>query len=124
MRQLWCMVGMLAALQFHMGVAFAEVPAREPLVYYQILYLSFLTRSVCGDDIRDWPDNLHAIREILRRELGYGDQDLSAVEAKANDLRLTIPCNSEASRDLLAVTVGEPHVALAWFRSLKRVRNP
>jgi hypothetical protein len=124
MRRLWCLIGVLATLQYHTGATFAGMPPREPLVYYQLLFLSFLTRSACGDDIHGWPDDLQAIREILKKELGYSDQKVTAVEAKANELRLAVPCDSDASRDLLDVTMDEPHVALRWFRAQKTLRNP
>lgn len=124
MRRFWCLLCLLALLPFPVGAAFAGTPAREPLVYYQLLYLSFLTRSACGDDIQGWPDNLRSIREILSRDLGYSDQALSAIEKRANDLRLSVPCDSEAKRDLIDVTMGETQVALSWFRTLKTARNP
>ena len=123
MRRRWCLVGVLAALLVAAGKAPAEVPSREPLVYYQLLVLSFLTRATCGSDIEGWPDGLHSIREILKKDLGHTDGELSAIEARANEMRLDVPCNSEASRDLFDVTTGEPRVALTWFKALT-TRNP
>jgi hypothetical protein len=124
MRRLWCLIGVLATLQFHSGEVLAQARARDPLVYYQLLYLSFLTRSACGDDVHGWWDDLHAIREILMSDLGHNDQDLSAIESRAGDLQQTIPCSGETRRDLLAVTMGEPQRALGWFKTLKTARNP
>jgi hypothetical protein len=121
---MWCLIGVMAALLLAVGDVRAEVPPREPLVYYQLLVLSFLTRATCGSDIQGWPDGLHAIREILKKDLGHTDRELSAIEAKANEMRLGVPCNSEASRDLFEVTMHEPQVALIWFKALTTARNP
>lgn len=107
-----------------MAVADAQTPMRDPLVYYQVLYLSFLERSACGDDIHGWLDGLRLLRGMLVADLGRGERDVAAVEARAADLQRGVPCESDTRRDLLAVTADEPQRALSWFRALKPVRTP
>lgn len=104
--------------------AFAQTQVRDPLVYYQILYLSFLERSACGDDVRGWLETIRTIRAILIADAGRSDRDVAAVESRAADLQRGVPCDSDTRRDLLSVTADEPQRALIWFRTLKTARNP
>ncbi|PKU24445.1 hypothetical protein CWS72_11395 [Telmatospirillum siberiense] len=118
------MVVALAAFRFFAVGATAQAQVNDPLIYYQVLYLSFLERTACGDDVKDWRDNLRTIRDILVVDMGRRDQDLSAIEGRAADLQREMPCDSDTRRDLLAVTTGEPRRALAWFGTLKTVQTP
>ncbi|PKU24447.1 hypothetical protein CWS72_11405 [Telmatospirillum siberiense] len=117
-------MGWLLAWRLVIPDSFAQTPVRDPLVYYQILYLSFLERSACGDDVRGWLDGLRTIRDILSSDLGRSERDLAAIESRAADLQRGVPCDSDTRRDLLSVTAGEPQRALTWFRTQKSPRIP
>lgn len=116
-------VAVIAVRLFAVGVA-AQAQVNDPLVYYQILYLSFLERSACGDDVTGWQDNLRTIRDILVVDMGRRDQDLQAIEGRAATLQRGMPCDSDSRRDLLSVTTGEPRRALAWFGTLRTAQTP